>query len=316
MTKKRLFTLWLLLIAAAAPVAAQTAMTTENVTVTGTRRAFHAFAQSFVSPTAVTGKIARWEHGICPIVAGQNEKYARFISQHLQYVALAVGAPVNKDASCKPNIEIVFTTTPQDLLDAVAKDDQHYLGYFESVAQKKALATVTRPIQAWYATESTDLRGMARLDTGRSVVGGTTVGNFNALTVPLGDQVQNASANLTDMPAFFHVTGDRLNDGVHTGFRHVLIVIDSAKLAGQDIVPLADYISLLALSQLAPNACQDLPSIANRMAPDCRHEAPDSLTQYDLAYLEGLYHMASGRPMMVQLSEIGDLMTDKLEKAR
>src|SRR5258707_690128 len=83
---------------------------------------------------------------------------------------VAAGAPVNTEASCTPNIEIVFTTTPQDLLDAVSKNDQHYLGYFSSVAEKKSLATVTRPIQAWYATESTDLRGQRRLDTGRSIV--------------------------------------------------------------------------------------------------------------------------------------------------
>lgn len=316
-TSIRLFTFSVLMMAGAIPGLAQPSMTTENVTVTGTRRAFHDFARTFVTPTAFTGKIARWEHGICPIVAGQNDHYTRFIAQHLQYVALAAGAPVNKDASCKPNIEIVFTTTPQALLDAVARDDQHYLGYFESVADKKALATVTRPIQAWYTTETTDRKGRTRLDTGRSIVGGTTVGNFNALSDNNGDIISSTPGTaLTDMPPFFASSGNHLNDEIHTGFRHILIVIDSAKVAGQDVVPLADYISMLALSQIAPDACQQLPSIANRMAPDCRHETSNSLTMYDLAFLQGLYHMTSGRYMVAQLSEIGDVMTDRLEKAR
>jgi hypothetical protein len=307
---------------AGAQAPAETA--TENVTVLGSRRMYHDFSRNFATPTKFTGKIARWERRICPQVVGQNPHYAAFISQHLKYVALAAGAPVDTDASCTPNIDIVFTTTPQDLLDTVGKQNQHYLGYFDSVAQKNALAVVTRPIQAWYATESTDLRGRRHLDTGRSIVGGTTVqslngmtGTFDGLTGQAGDTMGLSAGNtLTDMAPFFHVTGNHINDGIHTGFNHVLIVIDSTKLAGQGIVPLADYIAMLALSQVAtPDACQELPSIINRMASGCEH-TPDSLTMFDLAYLQALYHMANDRNLMAQRSEIGDLMDDRLEKLK
>ncbi len=174
MSKKavRLFTISVLLIAGGMHALAETP--TESVTVTGSRRVLHDFTKTFAAPTPVTGKMARWERRLCPRVMGQNAHYTQFITQRVKYVALAANAPVDTAASCTPNIEIVFTTTPQDLLDTVSKDDQHYLGYFSSVAEKKALATVTRPIQAWYATESTDVRGRRRLDTGRSIVGGTT----------------------------------------------------------------------------------------------------------------------------------------------
>lgn len=301
---------------------ASAAAPSENVTVTGSRRMYHDFSRNFATPTKATGKIARWERHICPVVAGQDPHYAAFITQHLKYVALAVGAPVNTDADCTPNIDIIFTTTPQDLLDTVSRNNQHYLGYFSSVAQKDALAKVTRPIQAWYATESTDLKGRRHLDTGRSIVGGTTVQNFNGLSSPmnggLADQVGDSPTNsagsaLTDMAPFFYSTGSHINDGIHTGFNHVLIVIDSTKMAGQDVVPLADYIAMLALSQIPPDFCQELPSIANRMVPRCEHMA-DSLTMFDLAYLQSLYHMTADRNLMMQRSEIGDLMTDRLEK--
>jgi hypothetical protein len=315
----RIFAVSVLLMAGGIQASAETP--TESVTVTGSRRVLHDFTNTFATPTLVTGKMARWEHRLCPIVAGQNARYTQFITQRVHYVALAAGAPVNSDASCTPNIEIVFTTTPQDLLDTVSKDDQHYLGYFESVAQKKALATVTRPIQAWYATESTDLKGRRRLDTGRSIVGGTTVGNLNGLSLTNGGDVVSDTpgspgTTLTDMAPFYASTGNHLNDGIHTGFRHILIVIDSTKLAGQDIVPLADYISMLALTQInSLDACQNLPSIVDRMAPDCSH-AVDSLTKYDLAYLKGLYHMTAGRNMISQRGEIGDLMADWLAELK
>lgn len=290
----------------------------ETVTVTGSRRMYHDFSKTFATPTKVTGKMARWEHPICPRVVGQNSSYAAFITQHIKYVALAAGAPVDTDAACAANIDIVFTTAPQALLDTVSRDDQEYLGYFTSVAQKKVLATISRPIQAWYATETTDLWGRRRLDIGRSIVSGSTVENFNGLVGPAGDSTtSSAGSALADGPPFFRSTGDHLNDGIHTGFNHIMIVIDSGKVAGQDVVPLSDYIAMLALTQInAPDACQELPSIVNRMASGCTHEASDSLTMYDLAYLQGLYQMGSGRNLTVQWGEIGDLMTDRLAKAK
>jgi hypothetical protein len=313
----RLFTLSVLLAAGGMQASAEMAAPTESVTVTSTRRAFHEFAKTFATGTMITGKIARWEHRLCPVVVGQTPSYTRFLTQRVQYVGQAVGAPVNTDSDCTPNIEIVFTTTPQALLDTVNKDNQSYLGYFSSVDEKNALATVTRPIQAWYSTESTDLRGRRRLDMGRSIVANTTVQNFNGLTGPIGDTGANtAGGALTDMAPFFYSTGNHLNDGIRTGFRHILIVIDSAKLAGQDMVPLADYIAMMALTQLNDlDVCQDLPSVANRMAQGCSHVA-NGLTKYDMAYLEGLYHMTAGRNMVAQRSEIGDLMTDRLEEIK
>jgi hypothetical protein len=312
----RLFTVSVLLLAGGVQAVAETAAPTtptESVTVTGSRRVLHEFSKTFAAPTMVTGKMARWEHRLCPRVTGQNEHYTRYITQRVQYIAQVAGAPVDTDTSCRPNIEIVFTTTPQDLLDTVSKDEQHYLGYFSSVAEKKALATVTRPIQAWYATETIDIKGRRRLDTGRSIVGGTTIGNFNSLSTANGDIVSNSpGAALTDMAPFFSWNGSRLNDGIHAGFNHVLIVIDSTKLAGQDIVPMADYISMLALTQInSLDACQNLPSVVNRMAPDCDH-AVNGFTKYDLAYLQALYHMTAGRNGVLQRSEIADLMVDRL----
>jgi hypothetical protein len=310
----RLFAVSILLMAT--PASAE--MSTESVTVTGSRDAYHDFSQTFAAETHVTGKMARWEHHICPIVVGQNAKYTAFITQHIKYVALAAGAPVNTEASCAPNIEIVFTTTPQALIDTVSEKQSDYLGYFTSSAQQKELATVTRPIQAWYATETTDRKGRIHPDTGRTLNIGNRITNLSSLANGNSDILNNAPGqSLTDLPPFYASDGNHLNDGIHTGFRHVLIVLDSTKLGGQEIVPLTDYISMLALSQInSLDACQGLPSIVNRMARDCRHEPENSLTMYDLAYLQGLYHMTTGRNMVAQRSEIGDLMTDRLEKQK
>ena len=77
---------------------------------------------------------------------------------------------------------------------------------------------------------------------------------------------------MADLPPTYASTGNHINDGMRSGFNHILIVIDSTKVAGQKIVPLADYISMLALTQLnSLDACQQLPSIVNMLAADCDH---------------------------------------------
>src|SRR6185312_12731685 len=81
------------------------------------RQAIDGFVDAFASPTHATGKLARWEKGICPIMSGQQSKISAFVTQHLVAVAGAVGAPVNTEKTCTANIDIVFTTTPQALLD-------------------------------------------------------------------------------------------------------------------------------------------------------------------------------------------------------
>jgi hypothetical protein len=276
---------------------AETAAPPESVTVTATqlREIFHKFEDAFVAPTSIGGKIARWERRICPLVVGQNPSYTRFITQRVKYVAMAVGARVNKEESCKPNIEIVFTSTPQALLDNVHEKEPVYLGYADSSAQLTKLATVTRPVQAWYTTETEDWGGRRQVD---SVLMTASDGTF-----------------IFDAPTYAS-SGGHVGNGMRSGFNHILIVIDSTKLAGQKIVPLADYISMLALAQInSLDACQELPSVVGMLAAGCAH-AQDGLTKYDLAFLQGLYQMWERRDLMFQRNDIASVMADVIGKTK
>jgi hypothetical protein len=310
----RLFTVSLLLMAGGMHASAETASESVTVTATKSREVLGKFAKAFETPTNLTGKIARWERSVCPVAVGQTPNFTAFITQRIKYVALAAGARVNTEASCTPNIEIVFTTTPQDLIDNVRKNDPDYLGYVTSSAQREALATITRPIQAWYTTETVDLDGVRRMDSGRRLGGGIAMSNFNAMATEGGGANRDAISMLD--ATYAASNGSRIDDGIHSGFNHILIVIDSTKLAGQKIVPLADYISMLALTQLnSLDACQQLPSIVNILAADCDHAA-DGMTLFDLAYLQGLYKMGAGRKLLFQRNDIADAMTDTFAKVK
>jgi len=281
----------------------------EDVTVTATkaREVLDKFAKSFTTETKVTGKIARWERAVCPSVIGQKPETNRFITQRLQAIAAAGGAHVNADPSCTANIQIIFTTTPQQLLDQVYKDDPDYLGYATTSEQRKTLATISRPVQAWYTTETIDLDGVHRMDSGRKLGNGVMMSNFTASSLPFS---MGVNRDPIDLPYAFYtrVTGNHIDNGLRTGLNHVIVVVDSAKMAGQKLIPLADYISMLALTQLSSlDTCQTLPSIVNLMARDCDQRI-EGMTATDLAYLTGLYKMDADKSYIFQQDEIADVM--------
>ena len=246
------------------------------------------FVTAFAAPTHITGKIARWDDGICPLTVGQQPAVTQFVSQRVKQVAAMVGAPVNADPSCKPNIEIVFSRVPQDLLDNIRARQLDYLGYAQSSAEIKELATVTRPVQAWYATQTKDLNGMGRIDSTRRTDEG--------IATP-----------------FARSTGNHITEGVHSAFYHIVIVADINRLAGYEAGPMADYIAMLALAQLASlDTCQPLPSIENMMAKGCEAKT-GTLTANDIAYLHGLYKMTADTKLLIsQKNEIADSMKTSL----
>ena len=139
----------------------------ENVTVNGQSapdQEIQAFVESRVAPTFRLGKVAQWKKGICPTVLGLKSDLTDFVANRMQDIAVEVGAPVNTDPHCEHDIQIVFTTTPQALLDDIREHYDALLGYHETESQAQAMANVTHPIQAWYSTVTLDLKETPHFD--------------------------------------------------------------------------------------------------------------------------------------------------------
>ncbi len=281
---------------------------TESVTVTGikpTQKAIDDFIFSHTAPTRVLGKIARWKTPVCPVAMGLGTKYAAFVGQRIRQVAAQVGAPVNAGKDCKPNIRVVFTTKPQELMDNLRRDHPDYLGYFDNRLQSAKLAAVTRPVQSWYTTATTDLRGRPQIDSNKG--GGISMDVIlpgpNSATpgaIAIGATTRIELPNASSM----NVTGNRINDGLSSEFFNVLIVGEPAKLLEYEIGTLADYIAMLVLADPGTTApCAEFPTILNLLEPDCPRIA-HNLTEGDLAYLKALYKMTSANTLQAQRGEM------------
>jgi hypothetical protein len=279
----------------------------ESVTVIGTRdrQMLQKFVETFAAPTRVTGKMARWTKGVCPVTAGLAPRFAAFVTQHIREVAATAGAPVAADKGCKPNIEIVFTTTPQKLIDGVRATRPGFLGYYDNRSQLEKLAAVTRPIQAWYTTATEDLRGNLEMDSGK------TVGPGLEVWLPCPRSLGICLMHLPNARAAA-VTGSRLGDGLRSGLYHVIIAADPGRLKDYEMGTLADYIAMLALAQISdPEACPPLSSVTSLFAEQCPQPAA-ALTANDLGYLRGLYKMSPDQVLHAQESEIAFQMEHAL----
>jgi hypothetical protein len=269
----------------------------ESVTVTGTRshQVIQDFVRKFTVPTRVAGKITRWGEGICPQTVGLRPSAVKFVNDRLRAVAEDVGAPVDRRPNCVVNIEIAFTTTPQAMIDNVRERRPELLGYADNGEKAAALAKVVRPIQAWYFTQTRDIRGNVYPDIGPRTGAG--------LEIPCGASGIDNVCLLPDAIAA-NSSGSRLGDGIRSEFHHVIVVVDPTKLTDYSVGQLADYITLMALSQVAtPDACQPIASITNLLAPGCA-QTPDAISATDLAYLRGLYRMHAGMDWRIQRHEI------------
>jgi hypothetical protein len=248
--------------------------------------AVSAFVESHTVPTHL-GRIARWDDPVCPGIAGLPANFSKFILQRIRTVAAAAGAKVDPEG-CRANISIVFTTTPQALVDGLRAKDPVMLGYYDNSEQADKLAKVSHPIQAWYVTKTVDLRGKWTVDSRDR------------------HSSQNYDASASN--------GTRVGDGLSSAFYTVTIVADPSKLGDHEIGALADNIAVLALAQPGNlDSCTALPSIVNLSLTGCTASmALTGMSANDSAFLYGLYHVKPGATLRGQKDAIAVGMKEKL----
>jgi hypothetical protein len=271
----------------------------DSVTVTSEkeRQVINTFVTKLSSPARLTAKLGRWDVGICPVVIGIKPEFGKFIVQRVRSTAARVGAPVNNDEGCRPNIHVVFTTAPQGLLTNIRNDQPYLLGYADSEASKDRLATVALPIQAWYALQTRDLRGKTTFDSHK------VTGTGNELHIPCPE----CPAGYMVMPYVIGastVTGGRLGDGRRSVFYNVIIVADPNALLDHEMGTVADHVAMLALAQMdSLKECPPLPSIMNLFTQGCAAK-PTGMTVNDEGYLRGLYSMDAKAILQVQRDQM------------
>jgi hypothetical protein len=264
-----------------------------------------AFVQSYAAATKRQA-IARWVRPICVRVTGLADLQRSAVEQRIEAVAGEVGVGVDLRARCT-NIEIGFTDDPQAMLDGVIKTQGGRLG--DASSGTRSTRTVTLPIQAWYQTNGKDV---AANDTGDLKAKADYRGDsWAALKTPVqysynfpGSSTPSSNGGIgqgTYGGGFGAYGPGAYGPGAYPTdparalwarrqFLNAFVIVDLKRTGGADLRVLADYVTMLALSQPASlGSCQALPSITDLFASCPGRAAPTGLTSADMAYLHALY---------------------------
>jgi hypothetical protein len=163
-------------------------------------------------------------------------------------------------------------------MDDVVKRRPELLG-FHYIAEIPRLATVDRPLQAWYVTETSNGTDVVVDDIWSPMPQGSLGSRFTT------------------------------QRGFSSFIIFALVVIDTNKVAGYTIGSISDYIAMVALSQTRLiDGCGELPSILDLMAPACKSAMSDSITGADIAYLRALYRINQRQDLFLQRAAIENIM--------
>ena len=256
------------------------------------------FVQSHGAPTR-SGQLARWGDPVCVITYGLPPDMDAFVTGRVETLVAKVGAPRRRSNRCKPNVEILFTSEPQALMDAIARKRSALLG-FHYVSQTRQMAAMTHVVEARYLTQTHDDNGHEALDIASGPMSGASLG---AVTAPMD------LATAGNMPG--GCAGSAFTRCLTSSFSNVLIVVDGKALDGRRIGPVADYVAMLALSQARSlDGCEALPSIIDLLSKACADRpAPATWTDADIAYLQGLYKTSLETKFWVEKDSIANRMT-------
>ena len=272
----------------------------QEVTITAQRAQLAQRVQTFVDKIAgplFDGGLARWGMRVCPLVSGLPREDGEFILGRVSDVARAAGVPLAGE-SCNPNLYILVTAQPQELLRAMAERNFLYTFGFDSSPGVEASA---------HGPQAQPETGLAP----PPVAIQEFISKPGAVRVLYRDIPYNpdASGSCDFASASSHaivsaakvgpitMSGDNwyIDSQQSRGYCVVwylfraFVIVDQARLRGVTLGQFADYVAMVGLAEIKPaDTLADAPTIL-KLFNGAPHASAAGMTDWDLAFLKSLY---------------------------
>ena len=292
------------------PAAQAGPVTLEDVTVTG--RPLERMIQDFVGEVAEPNRrrgLARWEGDICVGVANLRPEAAQYLADRISTVAedlgLSPGAP-----GCTPDVLVVATDDAGGLARALVGERRRAFrmgvaGMDRGGDALEDFVETERPVRWWQMALPVDAETGARATRIAGDCEGPTCGGGNWNVMAFAPQVEVFSAS-------------RLRSQVVDNLIRAVVIVDVDELKDVTILQLADYIAMVSLAQIDPDA--DTSGYASILNVFDDPASADHLMDWDMAYLGGLYAAErNARSRLTNRQEIVDSIHDahgQLQDAR
>jgi hypothetical protein len=235
-------------------------------------------AQSFVTQLSAAppsvDQMARWDEAVCVGVAGLSARQGQFIADRVAQRAYQVGLEPG-EPGCAPNISIVVAPDASAAAQRMFEENQSLFAYrYETGVATLGQEAFTRflstdrPVRWWHVSRTMSADGEPIGSGG--VTPSMTQGGF--------DGAQTVRSN-----------GTMLRQATRQDLSRVVIIIDGRNAGAVQLAALADYVAMVALAQINPDAdTSSFPTVLNLFSARAG-SAPAGLTAWDLAYLDALY---------------------------
>jgi hypothetical protein len=207
--------------------------------------------------------LARWKDGVCVGVANLQPEMAQYIVDRISTVAQDLGLKPG-EPGCNPSVLIVATADGNAFTEqfVAMRPRLFVIGAAGTDLGRTALErfkTTERPVRWWTVSVPTDS------DTGDIAV------RLPGQEAPM---IQTRGAS-------------RLTTQIVDVTKRSFVIVDVNRINGVNQSQLADYIAMVTLAQVDPDA--DTSAYATVLNLFHAPDQVEGLTQWDIAYLKGLY---------------------------
>jgi hypothetical protein len=233
----------------------------DTVVVTAQREAVRQAIVTFVSNvTRWDGEnVARWRDPVCPSVSGATHEQGEFIRARILAISAATGAPLGDNEKCEANLLVILTAEPDELWTTWRA--RHPAMFAEESRQNiERSLDADRPVLVWQ------------------------------------NLILNNADGTRPGTAYRHIDS-RIRSSVAEGIFSVVAVVDTTAMGGATLGQLADYVSMVSLARIDPEADFGSAATILRLFTKSSEGAPSRLTNWDQAFLKSLY---TGRDAWVQ----------------
>jgi hypothetical protein len=260
--------------AAAVPQVADAPVALEDVEVTGTP--LETMIRDFVGQVAAPNRhrgLARWRTNICVGVANLRNESAHYIADRISTVAEDIGLNPG-GPGCSPNVVIVATDDSDALARQLVAESRLAFrpggsGMDRGGAALAAFEASDAPVRWWQVAMPIDSQ------TGERAV---------RLPGDCKNPCVHADSYAPVTPLF---VASRLNTQIVDSLIRTIVIVDVSRMSDVSTVQLADYLAMVTLAQIDPEA--DTSAYSSILNVFDRPDAVTSLTDWDKAYLDGLY---------------------------
>ena len=264
-------------VAQEAPAGPEVAVDLEDVVVEG--RPLDATIRNFVGEVAEPNRgrgLARWNSKICVGVINLQADAAQYLADRISTIAadrgLESGGP-----GCTPNIVVVASEEPETIARTLVSERRRAFrmggaGMDRGGEALEDFVQTDRPVRWWQMAMPIDS------ETGQ-----------RAIRLPgdcSGPECGEGSA-LAFAPKINVFAASRLRTQIVDNLMRALVIVDVNQVRDVTILQLADYIAMVSLAQIDPDA--DTSGYASILNIFDEPDGSASLTNWDQAFLGGLY---------------------------